>query len=876
MNAPTARHDQPPLKLQRSAGALAKADGHHGTMRTMCAFARAILLAALLVPSIAASALAQVGDARESRQPTSVCGLPVPRPASQPPAGSEPVVLAFLLCFEKQGGSSMIDPQTYLYHIQLRPSEPSRDKWIAYTDEIEHLIRGDFQRLWATSFLDDLSIEAHDYVFPNGVTGKIVVFNMEERQRIRIVDYEGLIKVDQSAIEEKLKEKGLAVRLDSFLDPGTLKRVASVVRQLYAEKGYQYAEVTPEVKEAEGPKVVHITFNVVEGPKVAIRDVEFIGNRDVADATLAKVLKENKAEGLLTLMNGKGTFKEDKFADDAQAIVDYYRDRGYINAQVGQPVLKVLDDSGDGRTRWVQMRVPVTEGKRHAVGDVSFEGNTIVNAEALRRLFKLKSGETYSQKDIRKGLETARDVYGSGGYFEFTGYPDLRPRAPGAEGSGPAAADPIVDVTIRVDEGKQYFINRITFAGNTHTRDPVIRRELALVEAGVFNTQALKNSIQRLNQLGYFKALEADGVNVEKAQGTDNKVDIELKVEEQNRNQISFGAGASQNEGFFGNASFTTSNFLGRGESVTVSLQKGTRANNYQIAFSEPFVFGRPITMGVAVFSRKIDYQISSAAVDYSEVRTGVNLTTGLPLRRFTRGFVTYGYEVVDTAASNALAAALETDSSVSSAFLLAEGRHTESSMTPSIVHNTVDNPFAPRRGVRLTGRYQYAGGFLGGTSDFIKPDLEAIVYRPVTRRTALGVRAQAGWVRNYGSTELPYYLRYFLGGETQIRGTDIRTVGPTNANGVALGGTKFVLFNAEYYFDVAPQVRALLFHDAGQAFSENQAFNLRQLRTSTGAELRVTLPVIGVPFRLIYAWNIYRDTSQPARTFKFAVGTTF
>lgn len=92
----------------------------------------------------------------------------------------------------------------------------------------------------------------------------------------------------------------------------------------------------------------------------------------------------------------------------------------------------------------------------------------------------------------------------------------------------------------------------------------------------------------------------------------------------------------------------------------------------------------------------------------------------------------------------------------------------------------------------------------------------------------------------------------------------------------MALGGTKFVLFNAEYYFDIAPQVRALLFHDAGQAFAEDQAINLRQLRTSTGAELRVTLPVIGVPFRLIYAWNIYRDTSQPARTFKFAVGTTF
>ena len=308
------------------------------------------------------------------------------------------------------------------------------------------------------------------------------------------------------------------------------------------------------------------------------------------------------------------------------------------------------------------------------------------------------------------------------------------------------SGDPIVDVTIRVDEGKQYFINRITFAGNTHTRDPVVRRELALVEAGVFNTQALKSSIQRLNQLGYFKALDAEGVKVEKAEGADNKVDIELKVEEQNRNQISFGAGASQNEGFFGNASFTTTNFLGRGESVTVSLQKGSRANNYQIAFSEPFLFGRPITLGVTLFSRKIDYRISSTEVDYSEVRTGFNLTTGMPLRRFTRGFVTYGYEVIDTSSSNALATALECRLvGQSPRFCSPRGvtpraaSHRRSSTTPSTIR-------LPRAAACASpARYQYAGGFLGGTSDFIKPDVEAIFYRPGDATNGARDRAQAG-----------------------------------------------------------------------------------------------------------------------------------
>ena len=131
---------------------------------------------------------------------------------------------------------------------------------------------------------------------------------------------------------------------------------------------------------------------------------------------------------------------------------------------------------------------------------------------------------------------------------------------------------------MRVNEGKQYFVNRITFVGNTTTRDPVIRRELRLVEAGVFNTEALKFSIKRLNQLGYFKALEGEAIQVEKTPDTDNKVDVQLKFEEQNRNQLTFGAGVSQFDGFFGQLSFQTSNFLGRGETFTVSAQAGNRA----------------------------------------------------------------------------------------------------------------------------------------------------------------------------------------------------------------------------------------------------------------------------------------------------------
>jgi outer membrane protein insertion porin family len=196
--------------------------------------------------------------------------------------------------------------------------------------------------------------------------------------------------------------------------------------------------------------------------------------------------------------------------------------------------------------------------------------------------------------------------------------------------------------------------------------------------------------------------------------------------------------------------------------------------------------------------------------------------------------------------------------------------------VTPSFVYNTVDSPYVPRRGMRLTGSFGFTGGPLGGSVNYLRRDLEAVLYVPHTKRTALGLRGSVGWISPFGRTqELPYYQRIFLGGETQIRGLNARTVSPLGAGNRALGGNKFLLLNAEYYFDLGP-LRALAFFDAGESYLEGQGLNWKTLRTSTGAELRFLMPVLNVPFRLISAYNANRDVYQPKTVFKFAVGTTF
>ncbi|MDE3154397.1 MAG: BamA/TamA family outer membrane protein [Acidobacteriota bacterium] len=810
-----------------------------------------------------------------------------------PPANSPPLVRTIELRFPTQGNVSVIEPQTYLYYIRTRPSRPSEGVWVPYN---EQEVLQDFQRLWNTHFLDNLWIDVEDEPYPNGVVGKHIIYNLEERERVKIVDYEGTgAKVlDRSKIDDALKNAGVTMQLDTFLDQGTIQKVEGILRDMLHEKGFQAATVTHKITPMEGgPKLVHLTFEMDEGPKVKIKDVEFVGNHAVSSGTLRRQLKYNKSVWFLSFISGRGTYQESKFADDAERIVEYYQDKGYIEARVGDPQLKVLGDSSDGKTRWVQLRIPVTEGRRYKIGTFTFAGNTVVKSDILRPMFKLKTGDYYDAKKIKKGLEDAQELYGRGGYFEFTGYPDLHPldgtEPPNAAQSGapePKAkptGPPIVDVTMRLQEGKQYFVNRITFVGNTTTHDTVIRRQLRLFEGGVFNTEALKYSIRRLNQLGYFKKLEgSQDVSVTKTPDATNKVDVKLKLQEQNRNQLTFGAGVSQFEGFFGQLGFTTSNFMGRGESLSLQVQAGSLAQNYSAAFTEPFLFDRNMSGSIQVFRQDIEY-----LSQFTQRSTGGNIGFGFPLADFTRMFLNYSYQAVKVYNVNPVfltPAALAGNPYLQDTLLIAQGgARTVSKFTPSIVHDTVDSPLFPTTGRRYTLSVDLAG--LGGDTNFIKPLVEGVWYLKQSNRTSFGFRAQASYIRPFSGSDanLPIFEKLFTGGEYSVRGFDIRSIGPRDPSGLVVGGNKLLLFNAEYLISIAGPVRLVMFYDAGQVDAVGQNFALNQFKTSTGLEIRFLMPVMNIPFRLIFAYNPQRSgvlnnslLPQSAFSFRFAVGSTF
>jgi outer membrane protein insertion porin family len=480
------------------------------------------------------------------------------------------------------------------------------------------------------------------------------------------------------------------------------------------------------------------------------------------------------------------------------------------------------------------------------VGELRFEGLTVFEVDEVRPLFDLAEGDVYDDSKIRKGCDRLREMYGRRGYLQWSATTRRDP-------------DPVrkrVRVVVVVQEGPRYVVGNIRFTGNRGTRDKVLRREVLLNEGEALDAELLRQSVRRLNQLAH---LEPIAQPLELVPGAaEDTLDVTFRVKERQGAGWSFGGGTSDTEGTFLNGSLSNTNFLGLGETVEVAAQGGPLVRDYRLSFTEPYVAGRPISAGVSAWSRKLSYETDPAQgiQGYREQRTGAGLTASAPLGKWTRFSLGYSYEDV----------ALE-----------GSGRRHESTLHPSLQRNTIDDPFLPQRGTRLSLEVPVTGGPLGGSLDLARLDLEAVAYIPHTSRSGFGFRAAGGMVLPFGETgTIPFDRSLLLGGETQLRGYDIRSVGPRDASGQLVGGDKYVLLNAEYHVDVVKPLRLSWFFDAGQAYASGEAVDLRRLRTSTGIEARITVPVLKLPLRLIYAVNPNRDPWQPDHGFRLAIGGAF
>ena len=656
----------------------------------------------------------------------------------------------------------------------------------------------DFNALWNTGYFEDIRFEREQ-----SAKGWILHIYVKERPTIREINYTGLNAVSTSDVLDKFKDRKVGLSVESQYDPTKIKKAEVVIKDLLSEHGRQFATIRTEVRPIP-PAAVGITFVVKEGPKVKVGKIRFRGNKHIPDRVLRASMKNLKPIGIphsIFLENiFAKTYDATKLEEDTERVRAEYQNRGYFKVLVEDAKTDIHDtghtgshipliQAGAGKA--VDITMPIEEGARYRLGSITFKNNkAITNTVALRNLFPIKDGDIFSREKVAKGLENIRKAYGEAGYINFTSVPD----------TSFDDEKKVVNLTIDVDEGKQFYVRRIEFQGNTTTRDKVIRREIVLEEGQIYNSRLWEFSLLRLNQLGYFDQLKPDDPNTtdRHLDEKNGSVDLTLKVHEKGKNSIGLQGGISGLAGAFVGINYSTNNFLGLGETLSVQLSLGAYQRDVVLGFTEPYFLDRPIQTGFNVYLRKTNYnQARQYAIlsgqnlnlpnnylqnlqNYSQSSTGFSLSLSYPLRHSLKRFgVSYSFDrsslVAVSSASKLLFDNLNF-SGVTGPNAL-NGIIT-SKITPSFTMNTLDAAYAPHKGKSLFVGAEIAG--LGGTVNSFRPIVQYKQFFPVQkRRNTIGYNMQASFITGFGGVVAPPFERAYLGGENDLRGFDIRTVSP-------------------------------------------------------------------------------------------------
>jgi outer membrane protein insertion porin family len=670
-------------------------------------------------------------------------------------------------------------------------------------------VRRDFQALWNTQFFEDIRLEVQDD--PNRPNGKIVIFHVTERPIIRRIEYKGNKSITESDILDAFKQKKVGLSVESQFDPTKITRAEVVIKELLAEHGRQFATVKPTYERIAATNAVKLVFNINEGPKVKVGEIMVVGNHAFSTRKIIRAMRHDRPVaiplGFTFIPVMAKTFDRPKLDEDLEVGVrGLYQDHGYFKVNVEAKDLKTVDLHRGGvpgglpvigaqKGKATNITVSIEEGPQYRMGKLTVRSadqdqGLVLRGDYLQKVFPLKEGDIFDADKIRKSLDNYRKLYGEFGYIDFTAEPmfdvdDVKKT---------------INLTLVMDQQKQYFVRRIDFSGNTTTRDKVIRRELLLDEGQVFNNRLWELSILRLNQLGYFEAIKPENAEL-KRNTSAGTVDINLKLKEKGKQSISFNGGVSGFAGTFIGFSYQTNNFLGLGETLTLSAQIGNIQSNVQFGFTEPYLFDRPISSGFTVFFSRLDYNTArqegllfgqqvainpALQENYNTDSKGFTLFSSYPIRKFSKaGFaragLTYGFSTTDI-----------TPFSQSATLLFELTRFTglggpnalkgiqQSQITPTFTYDSRNSPVSPTQGKSVYLGTSFVGGPIGGNVNTISENFQMSYFHPHYRhRNVIALQMSGGMISGYGGKEIPPQSRFYLGGEQDVRGYDFYTISP-------------------------------------------------------------------------------------------------
>ncbi len=696
------------------------------------------------------------------------------------------------------------------------------------------LVERDLQELLSLNFFDKIKTRVLTEEAPRG--GVRVIFEVAELPIIRDLQFVGLKAVPESDVLKKFREDRVGISKEASYNPVSAQKAIRVIRELLASKGFPNAKVTVSNEEVSATSTA-VTFTVEQGNRSRIVKIEFEGNEVFKDGELRGALQLVSATGLISRFKGMDILDLRKLDYDLQKNVrSYMYSKGYFEARIGEPQVVGLGYKRTGipllgvlplplitsKDDTLKIIVPVTEGKLFRVGELKVEGNSIFSEQAILDSLGLKKGEIANGKRVIEGVnEELKKAYGSQGFVEADAQfePDFKEN-PGNPKEG------IVDITISIDEGRQFRLRRLEFTGNTFTRDKVLRREVLVNEGDIYNQNLVEISVARLNQTGYFDPIDKEQDLEIRPDPDQGEVDAIIKVKEKGRQQIQFNGGVSGIGGTFFGLEYSTNNLLGRGEILSFNFGFGNRQQSLQFTYQNPYFRDRPISIGFSIFASRYRFfgegtflsqnpDIINDALNpqgalttssdnlFTQNTYGASIFATAPLSeflpkrafsRFSRVGVSYQFSTtsIDEPAVNQLS-----DPTLGVPVVFAQPNIITSRITPSFVYE-----FRPRNngidtieGKQLTASFAFSG--LGGDVRTYQPSVSYSQFIPVRRKKSkdpevfafrilagtIGSFATGDKIRNSNSLNyiggIPRYERYFLGSEQDIRGYDSRALSP-------------------------------------------------------------------------------------------------
>jgi outer membrane protein insertion porin family len=752
----------------------------------------------------------------------------------------------------------------------------------------------DVRALYATGQFYNIRVA----VDPSTNNGVLLSYIVQARPRITEIKIVGNKQLSDSKIKKKI-----TVKVGDPLDEQKLFTDVQEIKKLYEKYGYADTKVKYVLNVDENAGHGTVTFQIVESPKVKIKEIDFIGAAAFTQKELRKVIKTRR-HWMWSWLTGSGVFKQDEYDDDRDLLGDFYRNHGYLDFEIKN----VRFDYPTTNTMII--RYYLYEGQQYKIGSIKLTGNKIFTAEEIRagmeynhafqqqrgktgpNGFVMDVGDTYTPDGLRKDTVALEDFYGGKGYIDVVQGPRLRVlRIPNVETG-------TIDLEFQIDEGQKTFVEKINITGNVKTKDSVIRRELAISPGEVFDMVRVKISKQRLEGLNYFEKVETDPAPTDPP--ISGRKNLDIAVTEKNTGNLTFGAGFSSVDSIVGFVELTQGNFdlfhppnfTGAGQKVRLKLALGTERRDYELSFIEPWFLNRKLALGVDLYRHQLNYVSPNNL--YDELQTGMRLSLTRALwSDFFIGSVYYTIESIDIQLnrqnndsgyySQATGNYLSVPYIIPDAIKQQAGSQLFNRFGTTLAYDTRNSTQLPNHGQRS----EIDPEISIGDTDYYKIQVRSSWYFPgLLKGHVIEVVGRAGIAGYMSGGAVPFYDAYYLGGLYSLRGFKYREVSP-RAPGYSrydpltpnepIGGNSYWFSSVEYSIPIVEKeggvgVRVAAFYDVGSVGLYTWSFS-GNFDDDVGMGLRINIPHMG-PLRLDYAVPITHDQyNGSSGQFQFSAG---